>query len=311
MELKYGPRGGITRGMKNTLVVLAAGIGSRYGGLKQMDPVGPSGEFILDYSVYDALQAGFDRVVFVVRREIEQTFREVLGNRIGDHVDTAYVGQDLGTGLHNHPLPPHRTKPWGTAHATLVCRDLVTTPFAVINADDFYGRATFDVLGRFLDQTADQPTRYAMAGFTLRNTVTAHGSVARGVCQVRDGQLVEVVEHTAIQAEGDHFRSTDRDESLAGDRIVSMNTWALKPSIFPALDSQFAAFLSARADQPKAEFFLPTTVDRMIKQGTVTVDVLPTPCTWFGTTYAQDKARVVDEIARLVDTGRYPANLWD
>ncbi|MBL7076170.1 MAG: nucleotidyltransferase [Kiritimatiellae bacterium] len=296
--------------MKNTLVVLAAGIGSRYGGLKQMDPVGPSGEFILDYSVYDAMRAGFERVVFVVRRDIEATFRNVLGNRIGEHIETAYVCQEMSACLDGYPLPAERKKPWGTAHATLVCRDVVDAPFAVINADDFYGRESFVVLGRFLQDTADDATRYAMAGFTLRNTVTAHGSVARGVCDVRDGRLVGVVEHTAITADGARFRSEERGETFPGDAIVSMNTWALKPSIFASLEKQFAGFLAASGEEPKVEFFLPTVVDTMIKRGEVTVDVLPTPCTWFGTTYAEDKARVVAEIGRLVDDGRYPRNLW-
>ncbi len=275
-----------------------------------MDPVGPSGEFILDYSVYDALQAGFERVVFVVRREIEETFREVLGNRIGEHIDTAYVCQELTSCLDDVPLPPDRKKPWGTAHATLVCRDAVDAPFAVINADDFYGRETFEVLGRFLRETAGEDTRYAMAGFTLRNTVTAHGSVARGVCEVRDGRLVSVVEHTAISAEGDHFRSDERGEVFTGDAVVSMNTWALKPSLFAALETQFADFLAASGRELKAEFFLPSVIDTMIKRGEATVDVLPTPCTWFGTTYAEDKVKVVAEIARLVGLGRYPRSLW-
>jgi UTP-glucose-1-phosphate uridylyltransferase len=296
--------------MKNTLVVLAAGIGSRYGGLKQMDPVGPSGEFILDYSVYDALQAGFERVVFVVRRDIEDTFQEVLGNRIGRHVETAYVCQDMTVGMGDYPLPPERTKPWGTGHATLVCHDVVDAPFAVINADDFYGRESFTVLGDFLRNTAEDPTRYAMAGFKLYNTVTAHGSVARGVCDVSNGCLTGVVEHTAISIEDDGFRSETDGEMLTGDTIVSMNIWALKPSAFAALQSQFADFLETSGREPKAEFFLPTAVDTMIKRGEVRVDVLPTPCTWFGTTYADDKVRVVEEIRRLVAEGRYPENLW-
>lgn len=296
--------------MKNALVVLAAGMGSRYGGLKQMEPVGPSGEFILDYSVYDALQAGFEQIVFVVRRDIEATFREVLGDRIGRHVETAYVCQDMTTGLQNYPLPAGRQKPWGTAHATLVCRDAVDTPFAVINADDFYGRETFVLLADFLQATAHEPTHYAMAGFTLRNTVTAHGSVARGVCEVSAGRLTGVVEHTAISATGERFRSEGTGQTFRGDTIVSMNTWALKPSLFEALQSRFTDFLTTSGREPKAEFFLPTVIDRMIAAGEITVEVLPTPCTWFGTTYAEDKVRVVEEIGRLVAEGRYPHNLW-
>ena len=296
--------------MKNTLVVLAAGIGSRYGGLKQMDPVGPSGESILDYSVYDAMQAGFQRVVFVVRRDIEETFREMLGNRIGEHIETAYVCQEMDACLDGYPLPGERKKPWGTGHATLVCRDVVDAPFSVINADDFYGRETFNLLAEFLRNTADDASQYAMAGFTLKNTVTAHGSVARGICEVGDGRLVGVLDHTAISAEGDRFRSEEQGGSFPADAIVSMNTWALKPSIFAALESRFADFLATSGHKPKAEFFLPTVVDTMVTRGEITVDVLPTPCTWFGTTYPEDKARVVAEISRLVDEGLYPRSLW-
>jgi len=285
-------------------------MGSRYGGLKQMDPVGPSGEFILDYSVYDALQAGFDRIVFVVRRDIEATFREVLGDRIGRHVETAYVCQEMTTGLQDYPPSVGRQKPWGTGHATLVSREAVDGPFAVINADDFYGRETFMLLGAFLKESADDPSRYAMAGFALRSTVTEHGTVARGICQASNNLLTSIVEHTAIKATGEQFYSEGAGETFSGDSIVSLNTWALKPSIFATLQAEFTEFLTISGHEPKAEFFLPTVIDRMITSGQATVEVLPTPCTWFGTTYAEDKVRVVEAIARLVAEGCYPDDLW-
>lgn len=296
--------------MGTTLAVLAAGIGSRYGGLKQMDPVGPSGEFILDYSAYDALQAGFDRVVFVIRQDIEAAFREVIGDRIGRHVATDYVCQEMTDGVGDFPIPPGRTKPWGTAHAAFACRAAVREPFAVINADDLYGRETFQLLGAALRETADDPSRYCMAGFRMDRTTTEHGSVARGVCEIdAGGRLARVVEHTAIEQVDGGFRSGEH--RFSGREVVSMNAWGLKPSIFAAMEEAFARFLATSGADPKAEFYLPTVVDELIAAGRVSVDVLATPCSWFGTTYAEDRARVVEAIAGLVADGVYPASLWD
>jgi NDP-sugar pyrophosphorylase family protein len=295
--------------MNTTLVVMAAGMGSRYGGVKQMDPMGPSGEFILDYSVYDALQAGFNRVVFVIRRDIEEDFRRVIGERLARQVEVAYVTQSLTDGVGAFDPPPQRAKPWGTGHAMLVCRDTVREPFVALNADDFYGRESFTLLHDFLTRSADRPDTAAMPGYVLRNTVSEHGSVSRGVCRVGpDHRLQGVTEHTAIEARGAGFSTADT--VFTGDEIVSMNMWAFKPAFFDLLQEDFAHFLRERGQDPKAEFFAPSVVSQAIARDRLSVDVLDTPCRWFGATYPQDRPRVVNEIRRLVEAGVYPASLW-
>ena len=295
--------------MSMTLVILAAGIGSRYGGLKQMDPVGPSGEFILDYSVYDALRAGAERVVFVIRHDIQEAFKAIIGSRIGKRAPVAYVCQELTDLPDGYAVPPERKKPWGTAHAVLVAAAAVDGPFVAANADDFYGCETFEVLFRFLRETARDPRRYAMPGFILRNTVSEHGSVARGVCQVSpQGRLEKVVERTDIASVAGGFRCTG--QSLTGDEIVSLNIWGFKPTMFDHLRREFPRFLDTVRANPKAEFFLPTVVNALIAAGAAPVDVLHTPCAWFGATYPQDKPKVVKAIGTLIARGVYPANLW-
>ena len=295
--------------MHFSLVVLAAGIGSRYGGLKQMDPVGPSGEFILDYSVYDAMRAGADRVVFVIRKDIEEAFKAVIGDRVGRQIPVAYVRQDLSDIPPGYAVPAERKKPWGTAHAVLVAATAVDGPFVAANADDFYGRETFAVLFRFLRDTAGDPDRYCMPGFVLRNAVSQFGSVARGVCRVGPtGLLEQVVERTDITREGTEFRCTGQE--LTGDEIVSMNIWGLKPTLFPHLRREFAAFLGRSATNPKAEFFLPTVINTLIEEMKSTVQVLDTPCVWVGATYPQDKPLVVERIRGLIASGVYPPSLW-
>jgi len=297
--------------MKTTLVVMAAGMGSRYGGLKQMDPMGPSGEFILDYSVYDARRAGFSKVVFVIRRDMEEAFRQIIGERLARHIEVAYVTQSLTDAVGDLAIPAERVKPWGTGHAVLVCREAVREPFVALNADDFYGRESFAVLHDFLVRTADRPQAYAMAGFVLRNTASEHGSVARGVCEVdADRRLRGVVEHTAIERRGDGCFASAAGQVFSGEETVSMNMWAFKPSFFSLLQTDFRAFLKDSGQNVKAEFFVPTVVDRAAAAGRITVDVLATPCTWFGATYPQDRPRVVAEIRRLVEAGVYPASLW-
>lgn len=292
-----------------TLVVLAAGIGSRYGGLKQMDPVGPSGEFILDYSVYDALRAGFDKVVFVIRPDIEAPFRETLGERIGRHVEVAYVQQELSSLPPGYGVPPNRVKPWGTGHAVLAARDAVDGPFAVINADDFYGRESYEGLGRFLRDSADDPSRYAMVGFILNNTLSEHGSVARGICSVdATGRLLNVVERVSIRRDG--RRVVCDEQELTGNEMASMNMWGFKPSLFDALARDFRSFLDTRRGDLKAEFFIPTVVNDLLVQGSVSVTVLKTPCRWVGVTNREDKPMVVAAIRELIDAGVYPADLW-
>ena len=300
--------------MSMTLVVLAAGIGSRYGGLKQIEAVGPSGEIVIEYSVFDALRAGFDRVVCVIRRDIEADFRTLVAARFERHVPVDYVFQDLSDVPAGFPVPPERRKPWGTAHATRACRGAVHTPFAVINADDFYGRQSFESLGSFLCDVSARETRYSMVGFTLRNTLSEHGHVARGVCEVdAAGFLKRVVERTRIERTDGLIAYVEPDGTrhpLSGVEQVSMNMWGLTPSVFPALEREFKAFLKRTANDPKAEYYLPAVIDTLIGEHAATARVLDTPESWFGVTYPQDKPVVVQGIRRLVDVGVYPAKLW-
>lgn len=302
--------------MSMTLVVLAAGIGSRYGGLKQIDPVGPSGEIVIDYSIYDARHAGFDRVVCVIRREIERDFRACISARFEKHIAVDYVFQELSDLPRGFSLPPDRRKPWGTGHAILACRDLVREPFAVINADDFYGRQSYVALARNLQSlpAGGPPHPFCMVGFVLRNTLSENGSVARGVCAV-DAQhrLQRVVERTHIEKAGDGARFLDEQnvyQPLTGDELVSLNMWGFTPVVFPVLAEKFARFLDAHGTQPKAEYFIPTVVDEMIGAGQAVVRVAETPETWFGVTYPDDKPILMQGIRARIADGIYPQNLW-
>ena len=303
--------------MKPTLVVMAAGMGSRYGGLKQIDPVGPNGEIILDYSVYDALKAGFGRVVFVIKKEIEQVFRERVGRTIEKQCETVYVFQRLDDVPEGFAVPPGRQKPWGTAHATLTARHVIDTPFAVINADDFYGQSSYRVLGDYLQSAQDHDGLYdyCMVGFVLRNTLTEHGHVARGVCQVdTTGRLVGIRELTRIEKSGKDARYTEDGTTwadLPGESVVSMNMWGFTPGLFPELEARFLLFLQENSnDILKAEYFLPVAVGKLVAEGKATVQVLPSDEQWFGVTYKQDKARVKRAIQDLVGQGVYPDDLW-
>ena len=300
--------------MSKTLVVLAAGIGSRYGGLKQIEAVGPNGAIVIEYSVYDAIRAGFDRVVCVIRRDIEKDFRAIVSSRFEKHIPVDYVFQNLADLPACFSVPADRKKPWGTGHAVLACRDVVTSPFAVINADDFYGRGSYTALGSFLTGVKADSSDYSMVGFTLRNTLSEHGHVARGVCEVdKNGLLMRVVERTHIEKRNEGASFTEADGSklnLTGDEVVSMNMWGLTPSIFSHIQREFALFLEKNAANPKAEFFLPTVVDGLINSGKATAKVLSTPELWFGVTYPQDKAVVVEGIRALVSEGVYPEKLW-
>lgn len=301
--------------MKPTLLVLAAGIGSRYGGLKQIDPVGPSGEIIIDYSIYDAIRAGFDKVVFVIRRDIEETFKEIIGKRFEGKIAIEYAFQELNALPSGFSASPERKKPWGTGHAILVCKDVIKTPFAVINADDFYGRSGFKLLGDYLQKSEDGKTAdYSMTGFVLRNTLSEHGTVARGVCQSdSNGYLKNVVELTKIEKVKNAARNLNDDGSyteLTADETVSMNMWGFTPSIFKHLDEQFKEFLKAKAQDLKAEFFIPTVVNDLIISGQATVKVMKSEDSWFGITYKEDKAMVVNSINDLVKKGAYPSKLF-
>ncbi len=300
--------------MELTLVVMAAGIGSRYGGLKQIDPVGPSGEIVIDYSIYDAIRAGFDRVVFIIRRDIEEAFRAIADRHFAGRVKVDYVFQELDLLPPGFSVPPERKKPWGTGHAVLCARAAVPGPFGVINADDFYGRGSFEALAGFLRKADPGSTDYALVGFTLRNTLSEHGAVARGVCEVdATNRLVSIVERLKIEkvGRGARYEENGAWHPLTGDEPVSMNMWAFTPRIFDSLDEGFRKFLRERGGDPKAEFLVPTHVGELVKTGGATVRVLPTAETWFGVTYPADKPAVAAGIRALVEAGRYPANLWD
>jgi hypothetical protein len=294
--------------MAITLLVLAAGIGSRYGGLKQIDPVGPSGETVLDYAVYDALRAGFGRVVFVIRRDFEAVFRDKIGAKYAGRIEVDYAFQSPDALPPGFAAPAGREKPWGTGHAVWCARERVPGDFAVINADDFYGADSFAQLARFFAAApagAPGPHRFAMIGFRLANTLSEHGTVARGVCATAGGVLRSVVEETGIAP-----ADVGAGKKFSGGEIVSMNCWGFTPALFPALERQFGGFLAAHGGDPKAEFYLPAAVSALIGRGEATVQVLPTAAAWFGVTYREDKPRVEAAIAELVGRGAYPAKLF-
>ncbi len=297
-----------------SLVILAAGIGSRYGGLKQVDPVGPGGEIVIDYSIYDALRVGFGKIVFVIRRDIEETFRATIGQKFEDRADVHYVFQELDNIPDGFSVPAERAKPWGTGHAVLVARDVVDEPFAVINADDFYGQRAYQLLYDHLAHEEDENT-YALVGFALRNTLSEFGTVARGVCNVdAEHYLRSVVELTAIERDGERAINTAPDGSkmsLTGDEWVSMNMWGFSPTLMGHLEAGFETFLRNSGNELKAEFFLPAAVDGLIHSNTVRTRVLPSPDSWFGVTYQDDKPHVIRSVQELIAKGIYPERLWD
>jgi hypothetical protein len=302
---------------KPTLVVMAAGIGSRYGGLKQVDPIGPHGELIIDYSVYDAIRAGFGKVVFVIKEELEEIFRSRIGRRIEQKIETAYVYQRLNDLPAGYSVPAERQKPWGTGHAVLCCRDAVDTPFGVINADDFYGATSFRALADFLAEARDGGAvyQYCLVGFELENTLTEHGSVARGICTVdSEGYLREIHERTRIEKCGVATRYTENGQDwveIPRGSTVSMNTWGFTPNFFGELEHAFGQFLERNRDHlAKAEFYLPEVVGGLLARGKARVKVIPSHERWYGVTYQQDKPRVKDAVAALIARGAYPADLW-
>lgn len=273
-----------------------------------MDSVGPSGEFIVDYSIFDAIRAGFDRVVFVIRHEIEEAFRSTIGARTEKLVSTEYVFQELSDMPAEYSVPLDRKKPWGTGHAVLTCRDMVDGPFAVVNADDFYGRESYTVLARFLKETSHNQSQYCMVGFVLRNTLSEHGSVARGICNVgQDDYLESVVERTKIEKNGNQVLC--EEQPLSGDEFVSMNMWGFKPSIFGYIQNEFRRFLDMSGNDPGAEFFVPDVVNKLITERKVSVKVLETTSSWFGITNMEDKVGVTEKVRDLIETGAYPDKL--
>lgn len=301
--------------MKPTLLVLAAGMGSRYGGLKQIDPMGPSGETILDYSVFDAIRAGFGKVVFIIRPDFEQDFRERIAARFAGRIDIGFAFQTIDQLPDGFTVPTGREKPWGTTHAILCARGAVETPFAVINADDFYGRASYAALGRHLSLLSNASTSYAMVGFTLKNTLSEHGTVARGVCQTDEGgKLTDIQELTKIAklpVGAEHRGEDGQVVALTGDEPVSMNMWGFTPAIFPQLEADFRGFLAAKGSEMKSEAYIPMSVGALIRTGQATCQVLRSDSTWFGVTYREDKPIVQASIAQQVASGAYPASLWN
>lgn len=302
--------------MKPTLLVLAAGMGSRYGGLKQIDAVGPNGEAIIDYSIFDAIRAGFGRVVFVIRQDIEREFKQAIGARFASQVPVDYAFQELHQVPAGFSVPPQRKKPWGTAHAMLAARQQIDTPFAVINADDFYGADSYRRLAEFLQHVRETPpvAESAMVGFRLRDTLSEHGAVSRAICEMdANGQLRSIVERTKVEKAGTAARyldETGQPHPLRGDELVSMNIFGFTPTIFSLLAADFERFLAARGTDEKAEFYISTEVNSLIAAGRLRMHVLPTTGPWFGITYREDKPTVIENIRRLIEQGVYPQKLW-
>ena len=296
-----------------TLVVLAAGMGSRFGGLKQMTPVDKQGNSILHYSIYDAMQAGFGKVVFVIKKAIEEDFRQITAG-LEKHIDVAYAFQEVDMLPSGFQVPEGRTKPWGTGHAVLCAKDEVDGPFTVINSDDFYGRGAYMAIADFLRQPHSD-REYAMVGFLLKNALTENGSVARGVCELQNGNLAKVTERTKIFKRGSDAAYTEDGEHfvpLSGDTVVSMNFWGYQPSMMEELERRFPLFLEERLpkDPEKCEFYLPFATDALIQEGSASVRVLKTDETWYGVTYREDLPTVVDAIAAMRRNGRYPEVLF-
>jgi len=303
---------------KPVLVVMAAGMGSRYGGLKQIDPVDEQGHIIIDFSIYDAIMAGFEKVIFVIKKEIEEDFKKVIHRCVLNLKQVEFVYQELTDVPGDFTIPEGRVKPWGTGHAILCCKDKIKGPFAVINADDFYGREAFKMIYDFLSSDAEnQQNLYAMVGYQLKNTLTENGSVARGVCEVDDnGFLTTVVERIKIEkfSDGVKYYDEEKDEwiNINPDSTVSMNFWGFKAGIMEELEKQFDTFLKTEIiDNPiKSEFLIPTVVQRMIEAQKIKVKVLKSNNQWFGVTYKADKEVVERKIIELKEQGVYPINLW-
>lgn len=299
--------------MKPTLLILAAGMGSRYGGLKQLDHLGTSGETIMDYSVFDAARAGFGKVVFVIRRSFETEFRDMFIKKLEGKVQVELVFQDMDNIPAGFEAPADRVKPWGTGHAILMAKDVINEPFAVINADDFYGANAFKVMADFLTSGVSESV-YAMNGYQLSKTLSEFGTVARGICSAdADGFLTDIKERTSIERKANGkivFTENGTETELDENVPVSMNFWGFAPNLFKHLEEKFTAFLKVNASNPKSEFYIPFVVDDLMKEGKVKTKVLPANSTWFGVTYKEDKPSTMAKIAELVKQGVYPEKLW-
>lgn len=313
--------------MKPTLVIMAAGMGSRYGGLKQLDSMGPNGEIIMDYSIYDSLRAGFGKVVFIIKKEIEEAFRDKIGKTIEKIVDTDYVYQDINDIPKGYVVPEGRVKPWGTGHAILCSEKAVKTNFAVINADDFYGYSSYKVIGEYLSNLKDDESfyQYAMVGYNIENTITEHGHVSRGICSIDEAEyLTDIVERTKIARMGRAIEFTEdgvKWTQIPNGTKVSMNMWGFTPSIFSELQTKFSEFMEenninknqdmqSSQQSLKAEFFLPTAVGELVSVGKAKVRVLPSKERWYGVTYAEDKDSVKAAIEEMIRVDKYPKKLW-
>ena len=297
-----------------TLLVLAAGMGSRYGGLKQLDSVGPNGETVIDYSVFDAIRAGFNKVVFIIREDFKEEFKLSIGEKFQDRIEVEYVFQKLDELPPGYTIPNDRTKPWGTGHAILSAMQTVRDPFAVINADDFYGQLAYQKIYNYLSETPVDalPANYCMVGYPLKNTLSEHGSVSRGICSVsEDGKLNSVRELTHIvKKHSEIFNEVNGEkESLTGDEVVSMNMWGFSPQVFIQLERLFSEFLKENLNVLSSEFYIPFAVDNLIQSGTATVEVLETTEKWFGVTYQEDKVQVQRAILSLIQHGDYPSSI--
>jgi NDP-sugar pyrophosphorylase family protein len=299
--------------MKPTLLILAAGMGSRYGGLKQLDGVGPNHEAIIEYSIFDAIRAGFGRVVFVIRKDIEDVFKEKIGSQFEGKIKVDYVFQELDTPFEGINQFPPREKPWGTAHAMLVAHDTINEPFAVINADDYYGVSAYTDMVKFLTETCS-PDHHAMAGYVLDNTLSDHGEVNRGICEMNeDNLLIDVVERLKIRRNEEgvaEYLEDDKRFPIPDGTLVSMNFWGFHPAIFEEIRKEFVKFVEANKDNPRAEFFIPLFVNDFIKSGKIKVSVLPCEDNWYGVTYREDKEMVQQAFAKLIANGVYKKDLW-
>lgn len=298
--------------MKPALVILAAGMASRYGSMKQVEGFGPSGETIMDYSVYDALRAGYGKVVFIIRKEFVENFRQAIGKKIEKKIQVEYVFQELNSFTKGYQIPAERTKPWGTAHAILCASEKVHEPFTVINADDFYGRDSFDKSYNFL-KTSCTENIYAIMGYRLLNTLSEHGTVNRGICEVdKSGNLVSIVERLNISLKDKIINCDDDQEpvQLSPDTEASMNFWCFSPTVFSYTENIFKEFLTENINKPKAEFFIPIVADRFIKEKKGIIKVIHTSAQWFGVTYKEDAAMVKERLMTLINAGEYPEKLW-
>lgn len=301
--------------MNKTLLILAAGMGSRFGGLKQLEPVGPSGEFIIDYSIYDAIRCGFNKIVFIIKKENYEIFRETIGKRIEDKIDVKYVFQELSNLPSGYSVPDNRIKPWGTAHAILCAKDVINEPFAIINADDFYGKDAYRVISEFMDKKHDgSKEEFGLVGYKVINTLTLNGTVKRGVCVLHDNHLVSLDESVIEKRDNDIYATslvTNNEYKITNDTLVSMNMMSFTPNIFKYIEDDFKKFLDENKDNlDSCEYLIPSVLSKGIKEGYCNVSVIKTNSKWVGVTYKEDKKDVVEYIKNIVEEGEYNSNLW-